>query len=27
LVGFSDYNDAICLATLDGDVPNGEKMH
>lgn len=27
LVGFSDYNGAICLATLDGDVPNGGKMH
>lgn len=27
LVGFSDYNGAICLATLDGNVPNGEKMH
>lgn len=27
LVGFSDENDAICLATLDGDVPNGERLH
>jgi tRNA-binding protein len=27
LVGFSDDNGAICLATLDGDVPNGKKLH
>lgn len=27
LVGFSDHNGAIYLATLDGGVPNGEKMH
>ena len=27
LVGFSDHNGAICLATLDGEVSNGEKMH
>lgn len=27
LVGFSDCNGAICLATLDGHVSNGEKMH
>lgn len=27
LVGFSDHNGAICLATVDGEIPNGEKMH
>jgi tRNA-binding protein len=27
LVGFSDANDAICLLTIDRDVPNGQKMH
>lgn len=27
LVGFSDQNGAICLATVDGEVSNGEKMH
>ena len=27
LVGFSDANGAICLASVDPDVPNGEKMH
>ena len=27
LVGFSDHNGAICLATVDGQVSNGEKMH
>ncbi|CAM2859364.1 tRNA-binding protein [Legionella worsleiensis] len=27
LLGFSDSSDAICLATLEGDVPNGRKMH
>lgn len=27
LVGFSDHNGAICLATIDGEVPNGEKLH
>lgn len=27
LVGFSDQNNAICLATIDHKVPNGEKMH
>lgn len=27
LVGFSDQNGAICLATVDGEVTNGEKMH
>ncbi|MDP3706187.1 MAG: tRNA-binding protein [Legionellaceae bacterium] len=27
LVGFSDRNGAICLATVDGEVSNGEKMH
>jgi tRNA-binding protein len=27
LVGFSDHNGAICLATVDGEVSNGEKMH
>jgi len=27
LVGFSDENNAICLATIDHAVPDGEKMH
>ena len=27
LVGFSDADGAIRLATIDGDVPNGEKLH
>lgn len=27
LVGFSDHNGAICLATIDREVPNGKKMH
>lgn len=27
LLGFSDPNGAICLATVDGEVSNGEKMH
>lgn len=27
LLGFSDHNGAIYLATVDGDVSNGEKMH
>jgi tRNA-binding protein len=27
LVGFSDENNAICLATIDHKVLNGEKMH
>lgn len=27
LVGFSDENDAIRLASIDGDVPNGQKLH
>ena len=27
LVGFSDHNGAICLATVDGEVPNGAKMY
>lgn len=27
LVGFSDNNDAICLATVNPDVPNGQKLH
>lgn len=27
LVGFSDHNGAICLATIDRDAPNGKKMH
>lgn len=27
LVGFSDTNDAIYLATTDPKVPNGEKLH
>ena len=27
LVGFSDHNGAVCLATVDGEVSNGEKMH
>lgn len=26
LVGFSDDNGAICLATVDRDVPNGKKL-
>lgn len=27
LVGFSDENGAICLLTVDPNVPNGEKLH
>lgn len=27
LVGFSDENGAICLLTIDPNVPNGEKLH
>lgn len=27
LVGFSDPNGAICLASVDGEVANGQKMH
>lgn len=27
LVGFADENSAICLITLDPNVPNGQKMH
>lgn len=27
LVGFSDNNDAICLASVDLEVPNGNKLH
>jgi len=27
LVGFSDSNGAICLATTSAEVPNGEKLH
>lgn len=27
LVGFSDTNGAICLATADPEVPNGQKLH
>lgn len=27
LVGFSDEQGAICLATVDGIVPNGQKLH
>lgn len=27
LVGFSDEADAICLAGIDKDVPNGQKLH
>ena len=27
LVGFSDAAGAICLATVDGTVPNGQKLH
>ena len=27
LVGFSDENGAICLASIDPYVPNGQKMH
>jgi tRNA-binding protein len=27
LVGFSDQNGAICLATVEPQVPNGMKMH
>jgi tRNA-binding protein len=27
LVGFSDHKGAICLAAVDGEVSNGEKMH
>ncbi|STX28897.1 chaperonin CsaA [Legionella beliardensis] len=27
LVGFSDENGAICLATTEAKVPNGQKLH
>jgi tRNA-binding protein len=27
LVGFSDSNGAICLASADLEVPNGNKLH
>lgn len=27
LLGFSDHNNSICLATIDPHVANGEKMH
>jgi tRNA-binding protein len=27
LVGFADENGAICLITVDPNVPNGNKMH
>lgn len=27
LVGFSDATGAICLATMDPKVPNGQKLH
>lgn len=27
LVGFSDADGAICLATMSSDVPNGQKLH
>lgn len=27
LVGFSDNNGAICLASVDLEVPNGNKLH
>lgn len=27
LLGFSDHNGAICLATVEGEIPNGNKMH
>jgi len=27
LVGFSDISNAICLATVDPKVPNGQKLH
>lgn len=27
LVGFSDENGAICLATFEPHAPNGKKMH
>lgn len=27
LVGFSDENGAICLASLDDGAPNGQKLH
>jgi len=27
LVGFSDENGAVCLATTDPHVPNGQKLH
>lgn len=27
LVGFSDINDAICLASFDGHVVNGQRLH
>ena len=27
LVGFLDEHDAVCLATVDSRVPNGQKLH
>ena len=27
LVGFSDQNGAICLVTVEPNVPNGQKLH
>ena len=27
LVGFSDNNGAICLASVDLEIPNGNKLH
>jgi tRNA-binding protein len=27
LLGFSDKTEAICLATVDREVPNGKKLH
>jgi tRNA-binding protein len=27
LVGFTDQDGAVCLATVDPSVPNGQKMH
>ncbi len=27
LVGFSDVNQAICLITVDPEIPNGQKLH
>lgn len=27
LIGFSDNNGAICLASVDLEVPNGNKLH